>query len=392
MIIMLFIKKRILQYLPVLLTLLISSSCSSQPDKKVKEATTATPAVNYSKYNLDKIQLPPGFRISVFAEVPNARSMSQSPSGIVYVGNRGEDKVYAIKDEDGDGVAEKKYVVAKDMDTPNGVAYFGNDLYIATVSSVYILKDIENHLSDPPAPILVTDKFPKDKHHGWKFIAFGPDGKLYVPVGDPSNISDQGNSIYSTIMRMNADGSGLEVFARGIRNTVGFDWHPSTGNLWFTDNGRDQLGDDVLADELNKAGKPGIHFGHPYCLQGNILDPKFGKGKSCDNYQAPVELLGPHVAALGMRFYTGSMFDSSYKNQIFIAEHGSWNRTDPIGYRITTVKLDENGKSLGYSTFAEGWLQNDGKVIGRPVDVLVRPDGSLLVSDDYAGLVYRIYK
>ncbi len=392
MIIMLFIKKRILQYLPVLLTLLISSSCSSQSDKKVKEATTATPAVNYSKYNLDKIQLPPGFRISVFAEVPNARSMSQSPSGIVYVGNRGEDKVYAIKDEDGDGVAEKKYVVAKDMDTPNGVAYFGNDLYIATVSSVYILKDIENHLSDPPAPILVTDKFPKDKHHGWKFIAFGPDGKLYVPVGDPSNISDQGNSIYSTIMRMNPDGSGLEVFARGIRNTVGFDWHPSTGNLWFTDNGRDQLGDDVPADELNKAGKPGIHFGHPYCLQGNILDPKFGKGKSCDNYQAPVELLGPHVAALGMRFYTGSMFDSSYKNQIFIAEHGSWNRTDPIGYRITTVKLDENGKSLGYSTFAEGWLQNDGKVIGRPVDVLVRPDGSLLVSDDYAGLVYRIYK
>lgn len=344
----------------------------------------------YKKYNLDKIKLPPGFQISVYAEVPNARSLALSPSGILYVGNRGADKVYAVVDENKDGKADKVYQIASGLNTPNGVAFKDGSLYIGTISSILRLDSIESRLANPPKPVVVYDKLPTEEHHGWKFIAFGPDGKLYVPVGAPCNICEKENPIYASITRMNADGSGLEIFAKGIRNSVGFDWQPNTNQLWFTDNGRDNLGNDIPADELNTAPKAGMHFGYPYCHQGDIPDPEFGKGKNCSDYTAPVQKLGPHVASLGMRFYTGTAFPAEYKNQIFIAEHGSWNRSEPIGYRITLVKLDSTGKSLSYSNFAEGWLQPDGKVLGRPVDVQVMPDGGLLVSDDYAGVIYRI--
>ncbi len=344
----------------------------------------------FKKYELDKIKLPAGFSISVYAEVRNARSMALSPSGILYVGTRADDKVYAVVDENKDGKADKVYTVASGLSTPNGVAFKDGSLYIGTISTILRLDSIESKLANPPKPVVVYDKLPTEEHHGWKFIAFGPDGKLYIPVGAPCNICEMKDPVYASITRMNADGTGFEVYANGIRNSVGFAWHPENQQLWFTENGRDNLGNDVPADELNTAAKAGIHFGYPYCHQGDILDPKFGTGKNCSDYTAPVQKLGPHVAALGMRFYTGSAFPVEYKNQIFIAEHGSWNRSEPIGYRVTLVKLDAAGKSLSYTNFAEGWLQPGGKVLGRPVDVQVMPDGALLVSDDYAGVVYRI--
>lgn len=344
----------------------------------------------YKKYNLDKIKLPQGFSISVYAEVPNARSMALSPSGVLYVGNRSGDKVFAVADENKDGKADKVYTIASGLNSPNGVAFSDGNLYVATISTILRFDNIDKNLSTPPKPVTVFNKYPTDEHHGWKFIAFGPDGKLYVPVGAPCNNCESDNPIYASITRINKDGSGLEIVARGIRNTVGFSWHPQTKQLWFTDNGRDNMGNDVPGDELNTAAQLGMHFGYPFCQQGNLLDPEFGKGKNCSDYTAPVQILGPHVASLGMRFYTGNMFPEIYKNQIFIAEHGSWNRTVPLGYRVTLVHLDANGKSLVYSNFAEGWLQPDGKVLGRPVDVLIMPDGSMLVSDDYSGVVYRI--
>ena len=367
----------------------ISACSNSKENNQVKIQNKSTGDLSV-KYNLNKIKLPPGFQISVYAEVPNARSMALSPSGIIYAGNRNGNKVFAIVDEDKDGKADKVYTVASGLNTPNGVAFKDGSLYIATVSTILRLDNIETNLATPPKPVVVYDKYPKDAHHGWKFIAFGPDGKLYVPVGAPCNICDSKNPVYASITRINADGTGMEIFSKGIRNSVGFAWNPVTNNLWFTENGRDNMGNDVPGDELNTAPTAGLHFGYPYCHQGNILDPEFGAGKNCADYTSPVQILDPHVAALGMRFYTGSMFDSNYKNQIFIAEHGSWNRSTAIGYRVTLVKLDAAGKSLGYAPFAEGWLQPDGKVLGRPVDVQVMPDGAMLISDDYAGAIYRV--
>ena len=316
--------------------------------------------------------------------------MTVSPSGIVYVGNKDGNKVYAVADENRDGKADKVYTVASGLHKPNGVAFRDGSLYIATVSTILRIDNIEANLSAPAKPVVVYDKYPKDEHHGWKFIAFGPDGKLYVPVGAPCNICESNNPVYASITRMNADGTGMEVIASGIRNSVGFSWHPSNGQLWFTENGRDNLGNDVPGDELNTAPKTGMHFGYPYCHQGNIPDPEFGKEKNCSDYTPPVQVLDPHVAALGMRFYTAGNFPAEYKNQIFIAEHGSWNRTTPLGYRVMLVKLDAGGKATSYSNFAEGWLQSDGKVLGRPVDVQVMADGAMLVSDDYSGVIYRI--
>lgn len=369
---------------------LYTASCSGVKKFNPEENTPQNLDSLSAAYHLDKIKLPQGFSIKVYAEVPNARSMALSPSGVLYVGNRAEDKVYAVVDEDKDGHADKVYTIAKGLESPNGVAFRDGSLYVATISSVLRFDNIEASLAAPPKPVVVYDKFPTDKHHGWKFIAFGPDGKLYVPVGDPQNISSPDKEIYSTITRMNPDGSGLEIYARGIRNTVGFDWQPQNKKMWFTDNGRDELGEDIPGDELNYAPVAGMHFGHPFCDQGNIVDPQFGKGKRCEDYVAPAKVLDPHVAALGMRFYIGKMFDSSYSNKIFIAEHGSWNRSKAIGYRVMTVQTDSSGKASDYKVFAEGWLQPDGKVFGRPVDVLVMPDGALLVSDDHAGVVYRI--
>ncbi|MBX2940214.1 MAG: sorbosone dehydrogenase family protein [Ferruginibacter sp.] len=338
---------------------------------------------------LNAIRLPEGFHIAVYAKVQGARSMALSDNGTLYVGTMGKN-VYAVVDEDKDGKADQVYTVAKNLNTPNGVAWKNGDLYIATISSILKLEKMDDRLQDPPAPVKVYDQYPTDRHHGWKFIAFGPDDKLYVPVGAPCNICESKNPVYASITRIHADGSNMEIFAKGVRNTVGFTWHPETKHLWFTDNGRDNMGDDMPADELNTAPTSGMHFGYPYCHQGNTLDPEFGKGKSCDDYVAPVQNLTPHGAALGLRFNTGNQFPASFKNSLFIAEHGSWNRSEPIGYRVGMVQLDASGKSTGFTTFADGWLQPGGKVTGRPVDVQFLQDGSMLISDDYSNLIYRV--
>jgi glucose/arabinose dehydrogenase len=338
---------------------------------------------------LKEIKLPPSFSISLYAgNLPDARSMALSPKGTLFIGSRTEGKVYAVLAQGEEIGVRKTVIIAKGLNMPNGVAFRGGSLYVAEVSRVLRYDDIEARLNDPPKPVVIYDKFPKDRHHGWKFMAFGPDGLLYVPVGAPCNICEPDENRYAVITRMKADGTGNEVFARGIRNTVGFDWHPLTKELWFTDNGADNLGDDVPPDELNHAPKKGLDFGYPYCHGGNIPDPQFGKKRSCNDFIPPAQRLGPHVAALGMRFYTGSMFPAEYRNQIFIAEHGSWNRSTPIGYRVTAVQLNNN-RAVSYKVFAEGWLRGN-RAWGRPVDVLVMPDGALLVSDDEAGAIYRI--
>jgi len=367
----------------ILLFSILLLSCGNKQDR------------SYTNPEMDSllalIQLPEGFSISIYADsVPNARSLALGDKGTVFVGNRREDKVYALVDEDNDGRADKRYIIDEGMNMPNGVAFRNGALYVAEVNKVWRYDNIEDNLATPPAKVLVSDNYPGDGHHGWKYIAFGPDDKLYVPIGAPCNICDNSttDTRYASITRMNPDGSDYEVFANGVRNSVGFDWHPQTKELWFTDNGRDNLGDDVPNDELNRAYEQGLHFGYPYCHAGDVKDPEFGDNHPCGNYIPPTQKLAPHTASLGMKFYTGDMFPADYKDQIFIAEHGSWNRTDPIGYRVTLVKLDGN-KAVSYEPFAEGWLQK-GVPWGRPVALLQLPDGSLLVSDDYGGRVFRI--
>lgn len=378
----------------LVLSITLLSGCgksgSNQDDQSGED--TSVPAITgyATSLPLDEIKLPAGFSIDVYAEVENARSMVMSPSGVLYVGNRTEDKVYAVKDTDGDYRADKKWTIASGLNMPNGVAFKDGNLYVAEVSRVTRYDDIEARLDNPPAPVVINEDYPTETHHGWKYIAFGPDGKLYVPVGAPCNICDPEDSIFASITRINPDGSGREIFAEGIRNSVGFTWHPETEEIWFTDNGRDHLGDDVPPCELNHAPQKGLHFGYPYCHGGTIKDPEFGDKRPCSEFTKPVQNLGPHVAPLGLKFYTGDMFPSEYKNQLIIAEHGSWNRSKKNGYRLSIVKL-ENGNSLGYETFASGWLDEEAqKEWGRPVDVLLLPDGSLLVSDDQANVIYRI--
>ncbi len=350
---------------------------------------SCAPAKNKKGVYLGDITLLPGFSINIYAtNVENARSLVLGDSGTLFVGTRSAGKVYAVLDRNHDTRADEVITIAEGLNMPNGVAFRDGSLFVAEVNRVLRYDRIESRLKNIPKPVIVTDSFPKDSHHGWKFIRFGPDDKLYVPVGAPCNVCERNNPIYASITRINADGSIPEIFAHGVRNTVGFDWHPNTGELWFTDNGRDWLGDDLPPDELNCASKKGMHFGFPYCHGGTIADPQFGSKRSCKEFVPQAMVLGPHVAALGMRFYTGAMFPELYRNQIFIAEHGSWNRTTPIGYRISLVRLHGN-QAISYDVFAEGWLKNS-SAWGRPVDVLVMPDGALLVSDDRAGVIYRI--
>jgi len=341
---------------------------------------------------LDQIKLRPGFKIEVYAaNVEGARQMALTPGGTLFVGSRRQGNVYAIVDQNKDQKADEVIVIAKGLNSPNGVAFRNGALYVAELSRVLRYDDIEAKLKSPPQPVVVTDKLPTEAHHGWKFIAFGPDGKLYVPVGAPCNVCDKRSEDprFASIMRMNPDGSGAEIFAHGIRNSVGFDWHPVTNDLWFTNNGRDMMGDNVPPDTLHHAPKAGIDFGFPYCFAGDIPDPEFGKVHKCSAFTPPAQKLGPHVASLGMLFYTGSMFPADYRYQILIAEHGSWNRSQKIGYRLSLVKLDASGKPASYETFAEGWLQGQ-QNWGRPVDVQQAADGGLLVSDDQAHVIYRI--
>ncbi len=353
-------------------------SCTSvNPPGKAKP-------LSHNNSELQKLTLPEGFQIEVFQDdLPNARSITKSPQGSLFVGTRSAGNVYALPAE-----AEEKIVLGKDLNMPNGVAFHHGDLFVAEVDKVWAYRNIEDQLPQIPEPELISDAFPSESHHGWKFISFGPDGKLYVPVGAPCNICLKEDERYASIMRMNPDGSELEVFAHGVRNTVGFTWHPETEEMYFTDNGRDMMGDDMPACELNHAPDPGMHFGYPFCHQGDAPDTKFTE-RPCSEFVAPVQNLGPHVAPLGVEFISGPMFPKALHGKLLIAEHGSWNRSTPIGYRIMMVTLDENYKGISYEPFIEGWLQQ-GSPWGRPVDLEFLDDGSLLISDDFAGVLYRV--
>lgn len=365
-------------------SLLFSCKNVNPPTPKIFRKTPST-------LPLDRIKLPEGFQIEVYAEkVENARSMALSPGGTLFVGTRDADKVYALRDTNGDFYADQVFTIAKGLKMPNGVAFKDGNLYVAEVSRILKFENIEANLANPPAPKVVYDQYPTETHHGWKYIAFGPDGKLYVPVGAPCNICKSEKEIYASITRMNPDGTGLEVVQHGIRNTVGFTWHPKDGSLWFTDNGRDMMGDDIPSCELNHATRDDMHFGYPYCHQGDLPDPEFGKKRNCDEFTAPAFKVGAHVAPLGLEFYTGSQFPVKYRNQIFVAEHGSWNRSKKSGYRLMMATL-EGDKVTSYTPFAEGWLDvAEDDVWGRPVDVELLPDGSMLLSDDFANAIYRI--
>ncbi|MBW3566055.1 MAG: sorbosone dehydrogenase family protein [Acidobacteria bacterium] len=350
-------------------------------------ADTVEPTGEAASDNLG-LSLPDGFRIEVWSsEVPGARSLASAPDGTIFVGTRREGNVYAVRDTDGDGTADRVWTIASGLRSPNGVAWRDGDLYVAEISRILRFPSVLDDLESVAQLEVVFDDYPTDRHHGWKYIAFGPDGKLYVPVGAPCNICES-DSIYATITRLDPDGSNMEIYASGVRNTVGFAWHPETDELWFTDNGRDMMGDDIPPDELNHASRGGMHFGYPYCHGTDIADPEFGAKRPCSEFTAPAQNLGPHVAALGMLFYTGEMFPSEYRNRILIAEHGSWNRSTPIGYRVMMVELRGN-EAVSYEPFATGWLQGD-ETSGRPVDLLQLDDGSILLSDDAGGRIYRI--
>jgi glucose/arabinose dehydrogenase len=347
-------------------------------------AAVASPATDKV---LENVRVPAGFKLEVHADdVPAARSMALGQRGTLFVGTR-SGKVYAVSGTPGAATKPTVRVIADKLNMPNGVAFRDGALYVAEISRILRYDDIEARLGQVPEPKVVRDDLPKDRHHGWKYVAFGPDGKLYVPIGAPCNVCNE--SKYATITRMNADGSGHEVFARGIRNSVGFAWHPVTQQLWFTDNGRDFFGDDRPPCELNVAPRAGLDFGFPHCHGGNLEDPEFGHLGDCSKSVPPVQALGAHVAPLGVKFYTGNVFPERFRNQVFIAEHGSWNRKDKSGYRITVVRL-EGDQAVAYEPFATGFNRGNDAVLGRPVDLLVLQDGSMLISDDTAGAIYRL--
>jgi glucose/arabinose dehydrogenase len=343
-------------------------------------------ATEADKLPTAKLKVPKGFKIEVYASgIPNARTLRMGDKGTIFVSNRVLDKVYAITDKAG---KREVKVIASGMDRPNGLAFHNGALYVAEGTKISRFDKIEDNLDNPPKPVIVYSDLPNHASHGWRYIGIGPDNKLYINVGAPCNICEPpaGNA---QIRRLNLDGSGAEIYARGVRNSVGFDWHPVTKELYFTEHGRDWLSEDLPEDELNRVTKIGQHFGFPYCHQGNFTDREMGWGRSCDEFEKPVALMGPHSAVLGMRFYTGSAFPKEYKNAIFMARHGSWNRTKKVGGDVVVVKLNKDGSVKSWAPFLTGFLENN-QYSGRPVDVLVMPDGSLLVSDDYAGAVWRI--
>ncbi|MEO2051329.1 MAG: sorbosone dehydrogenase family protein [Allomuricauda sp.] len=369
-------------------------SCNGKKEQQTEETNEEAVVEQDSLLPLNRLNLPEGFKIEIFAKgLDGARSMAMGDDGTLFVGTRREGNVYAVKDTDGDYKADKMWTIASGMTLPNGVAFKDGSLYLADVSRLLKYNNIESELDSPSEPELIYDDYPEALHHGWKYIAFGPDDKLYVPVGAPCNICDSTvvDERYATITRMNADGTDREIVARGVRNTVGFTWHPESKELYFTDNGRDMMGDDVPPCELNRVTEMGPHFGYPFCHGGTIADPEFGDQRPCSDFVPPVQNLGPHVAPLAVKFDTGSMFPASYKGHAFIAEHGSWNRSQKIGYRIMLVKLDANGNATNYEPFIDGWLDEESQeAFGRPVDLLFLQDGSLLISDDVGDAIYRV--
>ncbi|WP_345871133.1 PQQ-dependent sugar dehydrogenase [Shewanella algae] len=348
-------------------------------------------AENSAPSVLKDIRLPQGFEIEVYLDnVANARQMALGSQGTLFIGSRGEGKVYAAIDTDADGRHDKVKVIASGLNMPSGLAFRDQTLYVGAVSQILAFDNIEQQLSQSASPSyrIFYDDLPTDKHHGWKYLKFAANGRLYIPIGAPCNICDAGSD-YSKIISLDLQSKQPRLEAAGVRNSVGFDFDPVSGQLWFTDNGRDMMGDDMPADELNHLSQRGQHFGYPYVHQGDTLDPEFGKGKQPADFSPPEVKLGAHVAALGMTFYRGDSFPKAYHGGIFIAEHGSWNRSSKVGYRVRFVPIKQ-GKAGEPQVFAEGWLKGE-TVSGRPADVLQLPDGSLLVADDAKGRLYRIF-
>ena len=375
----------------VLTSLFITAFSCKQAKEEKKEAAPTQEIAEEAGLPLHRLNLPEGFTIKTFAEgIDEARSMALGDEGTLFVSTRKEKRVYAIQDTDGDFKADNVIVLDTTFNVPNGIAFRDGSLYVAEVNRLLRFDDIEANLNNPPEPVVVYDDYPTEFHHGWKYIAFGPDGKLYVPVGAPCNICESEDERFASITRMDPDGSNREIYARGVRNSVGFTWHPESGELWFTDNGRDMMGDDIPPCELNRVTEAGQHFGYPYCHGGTIKDPEFGDKYPCSDFVPPAQNLGPHTAPLGVKFYTGQMFPEEYRGHAFIAEHGSWNRSSKIGYRISLVKIKDN-EAVSYETFLDGWLDEASQeVFGRPVDLLVLEDGSMLISDDYGDAIYRL--
>jgi glucose/arabinose dehydrogenase len=337
---------------------------------------------------IDKLKVPPGFKIELWASgMPNARSMTESPNGTIFVGTRFAGNVYAVVTKDGNREVK---TIAKGLHRPNGVAFTNGSLYVAELSRIIRYDNIEQNLDNPPAPVVVFDALPKDEPHGWKYLKLSPDGQyLYFQIGTPANIIVP-PSTHATIMRLNLKTNIMETVATGVRNTVGMDFQPGTKELWFTNMGRDWAGEDLPNDTLNRLVRTkGMNFGYPHCHQGDWLDPEFGKGRSCEEFDKPVMNLGAHVSPLGLRFYTGNQFPAAYKGNIFIAEYGSWNRSKKVGYQVVRVILDAKNKPVKLEPFVTGWLQGE-EYWGRPADVQVIKDGSLLISDGEAGAIYRV--
>lgn len=345
---------------------------------------------------LEKLKLPAGYQISVFAnDVKNARQMAISEHGIVFAGSREAGLVHAMIDDNQDGKADKVLIVAQGLNMPSGLTIYKGDLYVAEVDRILKYADIEQNYQNLSAPEVVVSDLPSEKHHGWKYIDFGPDGWLYVPVGAPCNICETNggerfdNPIYASILRFNLATGERQWVAKGVRNSVGFDWHPQTKQFWFSDNGRDMLGDDIPPCEINAVQQLGEHFGYPYFHGGSFPDPEFSKGKSMADYSAPKLNLMAHVAPLGVHFYHSKMFEAKMQNRLFVAEHGSWNRSQKSGYRVMMATIDA-GKVTAYEPFVEGWLEDDNSAWGRPAAITTMADGSLLIADDFANVIYRV--
>tara|TARA_R110002051_G_scaffold137916_4_gene210580 strand:- start:2981 stop:4171 length:1191 start_codon:yes stop_codon:yes gene_type:complete len=375
----------------IVLAIFLIQSCKENK-KDSSDNTSKEIELDSTDLALLALNLPDGFKIEVYARgVDGARSMAIGDNGTLFVGTRTENNVYAIQDTNGDFKADN-IIVLDTMEVPNGIAMRNGDLYVAQVGSLWKYPNIEDQLGGELKKELIYDDFPTEFHHGWKYIAFGPDDKLYVPVGAPCNICNRTDEDqrFATISRMDPDGSNREIYARGVRNSVGFTWHPDTKQMWFTDNGRDMLGDDIPPCELNTVAEVGQHFGYPFCHGGIVKDPEFGDLRPCSDFVAPALQLDAHVAPLGIKFYTGTMFPAKYQGKAFIAEHGSWNRSKKVGYRIMMVDI-QDGEVVSTETFIDGWLDEVAqKASGRPVDMLMLNDGSMLISDDFGDAIYRL--
>ncbi len=342
----------------------------------------------YTIADASPLRVPEGFRVSIFSDdVPNARQMALGDKGTVFVGSRRAGKVYAAVDDDGDFHAEQVLTIATDLSMPSGIAFRDRSLYVAAINRILRYTDIESSLRAPPEAEVISDTLPRATQHGWKFIRFSESGKLYVPIGVPCNICERENPLFGSILTFDIGAKIWSVYATGIRNSVGFDWHPDSGELWFSDNGRDSIGDDIPPDEINRVSKAGQHFGFPYVYGDNIAQPEFRDRKNPE-YEVPALNLQAHVAPLGIHFYRGDMFPEKYRGALFVAEHGSWDRSSKVGYRVM-VAFIEGDEVKSYQPFVEGWLAGQ-SVSGRPAALLELGDGSLLISDDHAGIIYRV--